>query len=339
MIRPMSVCFRPRVLAAIFAAAILPAGTLLAQQVLYVGNDNPSGGVQQYTLPISPSSTPNFTFAASNTVSVGVDGSGNVAIGDFTGNLKFFTAPISGASTPAASFVNGAGPNTGQIIFNPAGQMFASTFGAAVNRFTPPFTNATTPSQSITAVGLTASAGIVFDSSQNLYVANSSGPGSNLFVFAPPYTSASVITPAASGTAYRKIAISGSQLFAASVSPGVGKVDVYNLPLTNASTPAFSITSGIDTPEGLAVDASGRLHVGNLGSVSGSVVVYTGPFSAASVPTTTLPFASGFSIFGIAIGVTSAAVSGAVPALGMTGLIALCAALAAAALIAMRTRT
>lgn len=339
MIRPMSVHLRSRVLGAILAAAILPAGTLLAQQVLYAGNDNPSGGVQQYTLPISPSSTPNFTFAASNTVSVGVDGSGNVAIGDFTGNLKFFSAPISGASTPAASFVNGAGPNTGQIIFNPAGEMFASTFGTAVNRFTPPFTNATTPSQSITAVGLTAAAGIVFDSAQNLYVANSAGPGSNLFVFAPPYTSASVITPSAAGTAYRKIAISGSQLFAASVAPGVGRVDVYTLPLTNASTPAFSITSGMDTPEGLAFDASGRLHVGNLGAANGSVVVYTGPFSAASVPTTTLPFAPGFSLFGIAIGVTSAAVSGAVPALGMTGLIALCAVLAAAGLIAMRART
>jgi hypothetical protein len=134
------------------------------------------------------------------------------------------------------------------------------------------------------------------------------------------------------------MAINGSQLFVDSVSPGSGRVDVYTLPLTNASTPAFSITSGIDTPEAVAFDASGRLHIGNLGSVNGSVVVYTGPFSAASVPTTTLPFASPFAIFGIAIGGTSA-VPGAVPALGMAGLIALCAVLAAAGLIAMRTRT
>jgi hypothetical protein len=267
-----------------------------------------------------------------------VDVSGNVAIGDFTGNLKFFTAPISGASTPAASFINGAGPNTGQIIFNPAGEFFASTFGTTVNRFTPPFTNATTPSQVITAVGLTASAGIVLDSAQNLYVADSAGPGSTIFVFAPPYTSASVITPAAAGTAYRKMAINGSQLFVASVSPGTGRVDVYNLPLTNASTPAFSITSGMDTPEAAAFDALGRLHIGNLGSANGTVAVYTGPFSAASVPTTTLPFTPPFAIFGIAIGGAPAA-SGAVPALGMAGLIALCAVLAAAGLLSMRART
>jgi hypothetical protein len=240
-------------------------------------------------------------------------------------------------STPSASFTNGAGPNTGALLFNPAGDLFASTFGATVNRFTAPFTNASVPSQAITAVGLTASAGLAMDGSQNLYVADSGAPGGSIFVFAPPYTASSVHTPAVAGAAYRKIAISGSQLFVANVNPGTGSIDVYNLPLTNASSPAFSITTGVDTPEAVAIDAGGKLHVGNLGSVASSVAVYNSPFSGASAPVTTMPItASPFAIFGIAIGPVSA---GPVPALGMAGLIALCAVLAAAGLLAMRMRT
>src|SRR5258706_4243140 len=307
---------KSRVFAPLLVCLLLPAGTVAAQQVLYVGNDNSPGGVQQFTLPISGSSTPNFTFAANNTTSVAVNAAGSVAIGDFLGNLQFSTAPISGASTPSASFANGAGPNTGALLFNPAGDLFASTFGATVNRFTAPFTNASVPSQPITAVGLTASSGLALDASQNLYVGDSGGPGSSIFVFAPPYTAFTVHTPAVAGAAYRKIAISGSQLFVANVNPGNGSVDVYNLPLTNASAPAFSITTGVNAPEAVTFDAGGNLHVGNLGG--SNVLVYSGPFSAGSAPVTTMPDA--VNIFGISIGPGSA---GPVPAFWIAGLVAL----------------
>jgi hypothetical protein len=325
---------KSRVFVLLLIFLLLPAGTVAAQQVLYVGNDNTPGGIQQYTLPITGSSTPNFTFAANNTTSVAVNASGSVAIGDFTGQLQFFAAPISGASTPSATFANGAGTNTGALLFNPGGDLFASTVGATVNRFTAPFTNASVPSQTITTAGLTASTGLAMDASQNLYVADSGAPGGSIFVFAPPYTASSVHTPAVATAAYRKIAISGSQLFVANVNPGNGSVDVYNLPLTNASAPAFSITTAVNTPEAVAFDAGGNLHVGNLAGTN--VTVYSAPFSAASAPVTTMPDA-GVSIFGIAIGPGSG--SAPVPAFGITGLIALCAVLAAAGLMAMRMRS
>jgi len=104
------------------------------------------------------------------------------------------------------------------------------------------------------------------------------------------------------GTNYRKAAISATQLFVTSV--GTTRVDVYNLPITAASVPAFSITNGVNIPEAAAVDAAGNLYVGNLGN--STVTVYAPQFSAASAPTTTLNVTDGgggaFQIFSIAIG-------------------------------------
>jgi len=325
---------KARVVAPLLVCLLLAAGTVAAQQVLYVGNDNTPGGIQQYTLPITGSSTPNFTFAANNTTAVAVAPSGGVAIGDFSGNLQIFAAPLSSASTPYATFANGAGSNTGALLFNPQGDLFASTTGTTVNHFIGPFTNASVPTQIITTAGLTAATGLAMapNASQSLYVADSGAAGGSIFYFPAPYTTSTVHTPAIAGTAYRKIAISGGQLFAASVTPGNGHIDVYDLPLTNASVPAFAITTGLNTPEAVDFDAGGRLFVGNLGG--SNVLVYSTTFSAGSAPGTTMPDA--VNIFGIAIGPISA--GGPVPALGLMGMIALCVVLAAAGLIAMRIR-
>ncbi len=304
-----------------------------AQQVLWVGNDNVGGGSQQYTLPISASSTPNFTIASDNVTCMAQDGSGNLVMGDFTGQLKFFPAPLSGASTPSATFANGAGPNDGQIVFTPTGDFFASTDSTIVNKFTHPFSNASTPSQAITTAGMTSAIGVALDGAQNLYISDGGGSGSSIFVLAPPYTGAPIHTPAISGTFYRKIALSGTQLFVDDVS-GTGKVDVYTLPITGSSAPAFSITTGVSTPEGVALDASGNLYVGNL--TTSAVTVYNPPFSGASAPVTTMTAAGSPSIFGIAIGTS---IGPSIPAISHLGLMALCALLMVIGLVAVRTKT
>jgi hypothetical protein len=305
-----------------------------AQQVLWVGNDNVGGGSQQYTLPISGSSTPNFTIASNNVVCMAQDGTGNLVMGDFSGQLKFFPAPLSGASTASATFANGAGPNDGQIVFNPSGDFFVSTDSATVNKFTHPFSNASTPSQAITTAGMTSAIGVALDAAQNMYISDGGGSGSSIFVLAPPYTGAPIHTPAISGKFYRKIAVSPTQLFAADVSGATGRVDVYNLPITAASAPAFSITTGTNTPEAVALDASGKLYVGNLGN--STVTVYSSPFSAASAPVTTMTAAGSPSIFGIAIG--SSVGSPSIPAISHLGLMALCALLMAIGLVAVRMK-
>ena len=90
-------------------------------------------------------------------------------------------------------------------------------------------------------------------------------------------------------------------MFAAQVAGGAGRVDVYSLPITAASAPAFSLVSGVNIPEGLAIDAAGRLYIGNLGDAT--VTVYTPPITASSVPTLIYKVSTGaFAIFGIAVG-------------------------------------
>jgi hypothetical protein len=279
-----------------------PTPTPVPVQHLYVGNDNPSGEVFQYTLPITAASTSNFTLTApapGNVFGLGLDATGNLAVGLINGTLQFYNAPLSGASVPAATFSNAGAGGTGQITFTPAGDFFVG--GTKVNMFTHPFSNASTPSSSISNPAITYAIAAPLDAAQNLYVVDEgSGTGGKLLVYAPPYTGAPIITAIAAGTNYRKAAISPTQLFVTSVG-GLQRVDVYNLPITAASVPAFSITNGANNPEAAAVDAAGNLYVGNLGNHT--VTVYAPPFSAASAPTVTLTVGSAaFAIFAIAIG-------------------------------------
>jgi hypothetical protein len=317
----------------VFCALAIPP--VAAQQHLYVGNDNPAGGVQQYTIPVSNSSTSNFLVPGNSVVAVALDATGGMIVGELSGALKYFTPPLSGASVPTATFSNGGASNNGQSAFLPSGDLFAATIGNKVNRFSPPFTNSSTPTQTITLAGGSA-IGVGFDAAQNLYVSNAAG-ASSIFVYAPPYTGAPLITPALPGVAYRKLTIIGNQLFVNDVAGTFGKVDVYNLPLTVTSAPAFSITNGINSPEGAAADLSGRLYIGNLSNAT--VTVYSAPFSAASAPIATVTASAGsFAIFGIATDNAAAVIAGNVPAISREALIALCALLIAIGLIASRAQ-
>jgi hypothetical protein len=286
-------------------AAVTPTPTptpTVAPQHLYVGNDNATGQILQFTLPLTATSTSNFGIASPNNTSVALDASGNLFAGDNAGHLTYFSAPLSAASVPAASFTNGSATNDGQITVTVDGNIFVANVASAVNGFTHPYSNATTPSQTITNAAMTSAIGAALDGSANLYVSNA-GPGtsSTLLVFAPPYTGAPIVTPAVATTAYRKIAVSGTQLFATSVAGTTGRVDVYSLPITAASAPAFAITTGLNTPEAIALDAVGNLYVGNLSNAT--IAVYAPPFSAASAPSLTFTVGSGtFAIFGIFIG-------------------------------------
>jgi hypothetical protein len=272
-------------------------------QHLYVGNDQTPGTILAYTLPITSTSTPAFSFASNSVVSIGFDANSNALVGDNAGHLQFFPAPQSAASTPSVTFTNGSAVSSGQIVFNVGGQAFVTTAGTTVNVFNQPFTSASAPA-TVVSGGLVNAMGDALDNLGNLYVSNSGtggGTGSDLEVFASPYTGApAVTTPNQPLTAYRKMAGSGSTLFVCSVAGTTGRIDAYALPLTSSSTPSFAITTGVNVPEAITFDANGNMYVGNLGN--GTITVYTAPFSAASAPALTLTLPSGFAVFGIAIG-------------------------------------
>ncbi|SRR5216684_2892850 len=306
---------KQRIVVRVMFVAFLGLVASEAPAQLYVGNDHSPGVVQQYSLPISASSMPNFGIASNNVVALGLDAKGNLAVGALGGALTFFPAPLSGSSTPSATFNNGTAPNVGQIAFTAAGDFFATSFSNSVNLFTHPFSNASTPSLSITNANINAAAGVAIDAAQNLYISNSGGVSPNTFgdllVYAPPYTGTPIVTGPAIGGNYRKVAISSTQVFVTSVAPGTGRIDVYTLPITGSILPAFSITNGVNLPEAVALDAVGNLHVGNLGN--STVTVYGPPFSASSAPSITLtPGPASFSIFSIAIGPSQSAILPAV---------------------------
>lgn len=274
---------------------------VVPSQHLYVENffNGQTGQIYQYPLPLTSAAAamPNFGFLGPGEIALALDLSGNLAANDTNGKVTFYPAPLSSASVSTAAF--GSGPSGGQLVFTPAGDLFKASRTDKVFAYTHPFTNASVPSTSISAAGLTIAGGVGLDAAANLYVSNASS--ANIYVFAPPYTGAPISTAVQAGKSYGYLAVSTTQLFVLDRSGATGSVDVFNLPLTTASVPAFTITSGIGLlPQGIALDNAGNLYIG---AFQGVITEYSAPYSAASAPVVTVPAPSNFEISGaMAIG-------------------------------------
>jgi hypothetical protein len=102
------------------------------------------------------------------------------------------------------------------------------------------------------------------------------------------------------------MAISGTQLFVVASQVSASRIDVYNLPITAASAPAFFIKTGLFggsvSASGVGVDSSGNLYAGLGGNTGppdmGAIRIYAPPFSAASAPN----IATGVFGFTLAVG-------------------------------------
>ena len=285
----------------------VPPGPPSGTQHLYTNAT--TGHALQFALPLT-GSTPTATLSlatASDVSAVAVDSAGNVATGDLAGNISIFNGPITGSASASATFKNGTATSVEQMVFNSAGDLFATSFTNQINVFTHPLTSASTPSQVITSANLTSGFGVALDSANNLIVSNSPNrAGSNLLVYAPPYTGLPIATAVVPAANYSDLAISGTQLFVVASQVSASRIDVYNLPLTAASAPAFSISTGLFggsvSATGVALDSSGNLYAGlggNLGTTdSGGVRIYVPPFSGASAPNVT----TGVFAFTMAVG-------------------------------------
>src|SRR5262249_40249170 len=150
-------------------------------------------------------------------ISVDVDAAGDIVAGDLGGNISFFTAPLSGASTRSAIFPVGGGTGAYQFTFTTGGDFFVAST-SQVHRFNHPFSNFSAPVQTIVIPASFGALGVTVDAAQNLYVTNASNT-SNLIVFAPPYTGVPVTTQQINAL-YRKLALNATQLFVAAAGPG-----------------------------------------------------------------------------------------------------------------------
>jgi hypothetical protein len=272
-------------------------------QKLYIANNESSSGLIVYALPLTSASTALVTLPTTANFSVGVDGSGDVMAGDDLGNISYFAnPPLTIRSVPAFSFTNGTATSLGQLAVMPGGTFFATTDSNVVNEFQLPLSSGSVPAKAIANAVLTSTIGDAVDASGNLYVGNvDSHLTGKIAVFAPPYTGAPVVSIPKAFSDYFNIALSSTQLFAINRADGLsGSIDVYTLPITSSSTPAFKIAGGVAQPESVAVDAAGNLYLANNGS--STVVMYRPPFSASSVPVVAISFDDGFDANGMTVG-------------------------------------
>jgi hypothetical protein len=243
-----------------------------AREVLYVATNGTPNAILQYDLPLSANSTPNFTnHNAAGVLAVNQWGDLAVVVSDRT---MFFAAPISATSIPVQFTATGR-----QVVFTKTGHLLLSHENG-VSIFSPPFSKSSTPTATIGLLSFPwpGPHGLAVDAANNLYVAvqGTSGPSyntewySSVGVYTPPFTGARIITPGAKRKGWMAAAASSTHLFV-----------VFTLPITNASTPSFSIPADAHS---LAVDGSGNLYVGR----SSAIDVYAPPFSASSRPITTM---------------------------------------------------
>jgi sugar lactone lactonase YvrE len=127
--------------------------------------------------------------------------------------------------------------------------------------------------------GVNHPAGLAFDSSGNLFVANQAN--NNVTEYAPPYTGAPTATISNSVNSPWGVAFDSSgNLFVANY--GNATVTEYAPPYTGA--PTATISNGVNGPEGLAFDASGDLFVAN--TLASTVTEYAPPYTGT--PTATI---------------------------------------------------
>src|SRR5947209_3012913 len=194
--------------------------------------------------------------------------------------------------------------------------------GAQIFQYNLPLTAASTPNFTITATNNVVS--VAVDANGNLAAGL---PNGNIDYFQAPLSGTSVpnLTFSNGGASNngQGAFLANGNLWAATVS---NKVNRFNIPtvgtpagfvtdagmvsgigvaidpaITGASTPAFALTIGVNTPEGIALDPAVNLYIGNLSDAT--VTVYNAPVTAASAPSIIYKVSTGaFAIFGIAVG-------------------------------------
>jgi hypothetical protein len=161
------------------------------------------------------------------------------------------------------------------LVFDAVGDLFVASQPSSVIEYVPPYTGL----PNTIAVGVNHPQALALDGRGDLFVAN--GNGSNTVTeYVAPYTGAPSATisngiddPVSLGLD------SANNLFVAN--NAANTVTVYASPYTGTPT---TIANGLSAPNSVAVDTRGNLFVSNLDSTPNSVLEYTPPFSATSVP-------------------------------------------------------
>lgn len=236
-----------------------------------------------FTWPLDASSTPTASIGIgyANGQSLAVDPSGNLYSSN-AGAIAVYAPPTSVLTTRFS--LTTTFENTG-IALDSSGNLYAASASGSLYEATAPLSSAST-FRLLFASGLGNSESICFDNSQNLYAANHSG---TLNVLAPPYTasSGSVVVNSGGGVFDCAYDATTNQL-AITVVDFPTEVLIYNLPITQSSTPVATLP--VLGP--VAFDKSGNMY---LNGPLGGIGVYSPPFTSASTPIYTIPTTNQFS--------------------------------------------
>ena len=280
-----TLCLATPCISACAAASDTTTGPPTVQH-LYVSDNKPTGSLRSYALPLTATSTPVAAIPMNAAFAIGVNAT-TLAVTGLSGNVAFFTLPLTSTSVSYATFAGGLAGGT--PLFAASGSLYQGGSGR-LNVYTPPFSNTSAPVSSIQTGGLDPDY-LAVDPSGRVYV--TAGATSIGVITGTTLTTTLVASP---GTQFRGLAATATQLFACGFLFPSYFVYVYTLPLTTAATPAISIPVTTGFTDACVVDAGGNLYVGS----NGTIKVFTPPFSSSSVPSLTLTTAAAIS--GMAVG-------------------------------------
>ncbi len=237
---------------------------------LYVNDD--TGGLVRYSLPITNASTPTYLNTTYYNVWVSFDPSCNLYLTQYFTGVYEYATPYTGSAVAHNTTGNANDPYG--VVVNAAGNVFVAL--AQANQVIELSSIGGTVVNTIAASGPYA---LALDAAGKLYIGESNGIG----VVAPPYSGpATTILP---GTQCQGIAFDSSgNLFAGGNLNGVAYIKVVAPPYGPTNIIA-TITQGLSTPLGLAVDAAGNVYAPNYGN--DTITAYAPPYTAG--PFATLP--------------------------------------------------
>ncbi len=257
-------------------AAGVAAGSVTAQTVavsgtppitghLYVNDD--TYGLLKFTFPLTSASVPTILENAPQNVWLAFDPRGNAFIDQFFGNVEEFATPYTG--TPIATYGGAAAGDPYGLAVDANENVFVAEAQANIVIELSSITG--TVVNTISAPGPYA---LALDASGKLYIGTSNG----VTVYAPPYngTSLQTIEP---GDPVQGIAFdSKGDIFVG----GNNKIVVLAPPYGVTNTIA-TITTGLGTPLGLAVDSAGNVYAPNYGI--GTITAYAPPYTGGPFAT------------------------------------------------------